>query len=89
MIVYPQMGKKRKTREQKIKASQKVSQNLVSYSIEAEKITIRRPDIKPLENSNISDIKKILIASAVIFAFNIVLFTLLSNNLITLGILGY
>lgn len=80
----------RKTREQKIKSSERILTREASYSFKAKGV----PANKPKKNIQISnyrnkEIKKIVITSGIIFTLNIILFILFTNNILTLGILGY
>jgi len=89
MIVYGQMSAKRKTRSQKIKASQKITEGRISYSLNIGSVSTKKEVVIQKADYHLADVKKILIVSGVIFAVNILLFILLSNNLIRLGFLSY
>ncbi len=81
---------KKKTREQKIKSSMRESRSGISYTLSKDIIRDdKKTDTRSNNNQYTSDIKKILIASAAIFLFDLALYVVLSNGIITLGILGY
>lgn len=89
MIVYSQMARK-KTREQKIRSSERILTREASYSFKAKEIPTKRPKGNiQTPNYRKKEIKKIVITSGIIFALNIILFILFTNNILTLGVFGY
>lgn len=81
---------RKKTREQKIKSSERTLTREASYSFKVEGVSAKKPK-KNIQTSNYRkrEIKKIVITSGIIFALNIMLFVLFTNNILTLGVFGY
>lgn len=78
---------KKKTREEKIRLSNKPGHGIVySYkNTPSDAIVLTNKEI----DYHKKEVKIILIAASVIFSLNIVLFLLLSSNTVSLGFLGY
>lgn len=89
MIAYLQMSRK-KTREEKIKSAQKISSPRVTYSYKAETPSVKVVAVSPEKlDYHRKEIRLIIIASIIIFSFNIGLYILLITGTVRLGFLGY
>lgn len=103
MIFWIEVSKKRKTKSQKIIASERREKEKSSLEILTKTYSIPKSDVQEIKinkESNTNDsldqvnsipqnIKKILIASGLIFGLNIILFIVLQVTPTKLGILGY
>lgn len=98
------MGKKRKTRIEKVRASAKIrlirtqESSMPVYSfgeISQEKVTpLLRPRIKPLGKSSsytyvISDIRQTIIITSTLLAVGVILNFLIRNQIVKLTMFGY
>lgn len=99
------MSKKRKTRNQKektmIRHKQHVENSMenviapVSYSVKDINVAAKKPATKELEKNSSQfnylkhDIRTIGLATGIVLAFDVLLFTLLSTGVLNLGFLGY
>lgn len=80
---------KKKTREEKIKSSHKISGQGLTYSYIGSKSSDAIVLTKKELDYHKREIKIIVIAASTIFALNVLFYVLLSTGTVRLGFLGY